>query len=382
MKITMKMEKILILTHYSAGICGVWQRAKVEAIEFKKRGYDVYVFSSNATKGNNDLAEPEEIYKGVKIKRFPFKALGGESYMKWNFEKDAIKLSPDIIIAHNYRHIHTIKALKIKNILKKQGKNCKVFLVTHAPFVENRAFFPKMVVKIKDYFNNLNEFDKVITISKWEIPLLLKLGCKKEKILHISNSIPDEFFTQEKSKEEKKVLYLGRIHPRKDIETLMKGFKNSDLEKTHQLEIVGLKEEEYYQQLLNLKDKLNLKVTFTEPIFDLAEKIKKIDSAEIMVLPSKFEPFGIVFLEAMARGKIVIASKTQGSEELIVEGINGLKFDVGNFSQLKNILNEMNLKKSEKLKKSLKENAPVFAKQFQVSKIIDKWEELFNNNLK
>jgi len=373
-------KKILILSNYSAGICGVWQRAKVEAIEFKKKGYDVYVFSSNATKGNNNLAKSEEIYEGIKIKRFPFKALGGESYMKWDFEKQAIKLKPDIIIAHNYRHIHTEKALKIREILKKQGKNCKVFLVTHAPFVKDRPFFPRIIVKIKDYFNNLNKFDKVITISKWEIPLLLKLGCKKEKIIHLPNSIPNEFFIQKKSKQEKKILYLGRIHPRKDIGTLMKGFKNSDLEKTRQLEIVGLKEEQYYQQLLNLKNKLNLKITFTEPIFDLKNKIKKIDSAEIMVLPSRFEPFGIVFLEAMARGKIVIATKTQGSEELITEGIDGLKFNVGDYLQLRSILNKINSKESKNLKKSLKKNAFESAKKFQVSKIIDKWEELFQNN--
>jgi glycosyltransferase involved in cell wall biosynthesis len=370
-------KKILILSNYSAGICGVWQRAKVEAAEFKKRGYDVYVFSSNATKGNNNLANPEEIYEGIKIKRFPFKTLGGESYMKWDFEKQAIELEPDIIIAHNYRHIHTSKALKIKKILKTHGKDCKVFLITHAPFVKNRPFFPRIIVKLKDYFNNLNKFDKVITISKWEIPLLLKLGCKKEKIIHIPNSIPNEFFVQKKSREEKKILYLGRIHPRKDIGTLMKGFKNSDLEKTYQLEIVGLKEEQYYQELLDLKNKLNLKARFTEPIFDLKEKIKKIDSAEIMVLPSKFEPFGIVFLEAMARGKIVVATKTQGSEELIIEGFDGLKFKVGDYLQLCSILNNLNSKQGTILKKSLKKNAQESAKKFKVSKIIDKWEKLF-----
>lgn len=370
-------KKILILTNYSAGICGVWQRAKVEAEEFKKRGYDVYVFSSNATKGNDEIAKPEEIYNGVTIKRFPFKLFGGESYMRWDFEKQAIKLKPDIIIAHNYRHIHTSKALKVKEALKKQGKSCRVFLITHAPFVKNRAFFPRIVVKIKDYFNNLNKFDKVVTISKWEIPFLLKLGCKKEKIIHIPNSIPDEFFKQKKLKQQKKVLYLGRIHPRKDIGTLMKGFKNSDLEKNYELEVVGLREEDYYNQLLDLREKLNLNMTFTEPIFDLKNKIKKIDSAEIVVLPSTFEPFGIVFLEAMARAKIVVATKTQGADELIKDGVNGLKFDVGDYLQLRSILNKLSSKESDTLKKQLRENAYTFAKSFQVSKIIDKWEELF-----
>ena len=364
------MKKILILTNYSAGVCGVWQRAKVEAIELKKRGYDVYVYSSNATKGNNKIASPEEIYHGVKIKRFPFKSLGGESYMRWKFEKYAIKLNPDIIIAHNYRHIHTEKALKIAKKIK-----AKCYLITHAPFIENRALIPKIIVKVKDYFNNLNKFDKVITISKWEIHLLLKLGCKKNKIIHIPNSIPKEFFTQKKSNQEKKVLYLGRIHPRKDIATLMKGFKNSNLEKDYELEIIGIKEKEYYDYLLRLKEKLNLKIKFSEPIFDLTEKIKKIDSAEIIVLPSRFEPFGIVFLESMARGKITVATNTNGSKELIKNGKDGLIFEVGDYLKLREILNKIKGKKLTNLKKQ----AVISAKKFQVSKIVDKWEELFQN---
>ncbi len=293
--------------------------------------------------------------------------------MKWNFEEYAIRLKPDIIIAHNYRHIHTTKALKIKKLLKRQGINCKIFLVTHAPFVKNRPFVPRMIVKIKDFFNNLNKFDKVITISKWEIPILLKLGCKRDKIVHIPNSIPNEFFIQKKSKQQKKVLYLGRIHPRKDIATLMKGFKDSNLEKDYKLEIVGLREKDYYQKLLVLKDKLNLNVTFTEPIFNLKEKIKKIDSTEIMVLPSKFEPFGIVFLESMARGKITIASNTQGARELIQDKKDGFIFNIGDYVGLREILNNVKGKKLIDIKKQ----AIIFAKKFKVSKSIDKWEELF-----
>ncbi len=361
-------KKILILSNYSAGICGVWQRAKVEAAEFKKRGYEVYIFSSNAIKGNNKLAKPVDFYEGVKIKRFPFKMLGGESYMKWNFEKQAIKLKPDIILAHNYRHIHTKKALKVAKKI-----NAKCFLITHAPFVKNRSFLPKIIIKLKDFFNNLNKFDKVVTISKWEIPILLKLGCKKSKIVHIPNSIPNEFFTQKKAKQQKKILYLGRIHPRKDLATLMKGFKNSNLEKDYELEIVGLKEENYYKQLLNLKNNLNLNVTFTEPIFDLREKIKKFDSAEIMVLPSRFEPFGIVFLESMARGKITIASNTQGAKELIQNEKEGFIFEVGDYIKLREILNNVAGKKLDTIKKQ----AIISTKKFHVSNIINKWEELF-----
>ena len=39
--------KILELTNYTAGGCGVWARVKNEAELLSKRGYDVRIFSSN-----------------------------------------------------------------------------------------------------------------------------------------------------------------------------------------------------------------------------------------------------------------------------------------------------------------------------------------------
>ncbi|MBT3394985.1 glycosyltransferase family 4 protein [archaeon] len=365
-------KKILILVPFSAGICGVWQRAKIEAIEFKKRGHDVKIFSSNATKGSKEKANKKELYQGIEIKRFPYIKLGGESYFNWNFEKDATQFNPDIIIAHNYRQIHTEKALKIAKKIK-----AKCYLVTHAPFIKNRPLIPRIVVAIKDLINPLNKFDKVITISKWEIPTLLRLGCKRENIAHIPNAIPSRFFSQKKEKEQKKILYLGRIHSRKDIEILMKSFNNSNLRNTYELEIVGPREGKYYETLINLKNRLKLKANFSGPIFDLKKKIEKYDSAEIFVLPSKFEPFGIVFLEAMARSKVIVATNTQGANELIERNKSGIIFQIGNEEQLRNIFNNLSTDNSSKFKKILKNGAKERAKQFEISKIVDKWENLF-----
>jgi mannosylfructose-phosphate synthase len=49
--------------------------------------------------------------------------------------------------------------------------------------------------------------------------------------------------------------------------------------------------------------------------------------AELFALPSIFEPFGITALEAMACGKVVVASKFGGIREVISSGENGLLID-------------------------------------------------------
>src|SRR3989344_129994 len=129
--------RILELCPYSAGICGVWSRVREEAKRLVNReGNDVRVFSSNLVKGSGEKAQKEEVIDEFIVKRFPAIKLGGESFMYWRFTKEALAFEPDIIIAHNYRHIHTTTALKIAKILRKKGKHVKVFLVTHAPFVE------------------------------------------------------------------------------------------------------------------------------------------------------------------------------------------------------------------------------------------------------
>src|SRR3989344_7071264 len=125
--------KILELTNFTAGGCGVGARVLEESKRLSKN-HNVIIFSSNHVKGSDEIAKREEIIGKIKIIRFPVVKLGGESFMFWlnkEAEKEALKFRPDIIIAHSYRHMHTTKALKLRNKVKS-----KIFLVTHAPFIE------------------------------------------------------------------------------------------------------------------------------------------------------------------------------------------------------------------------------------------------------
>ncbi|MCL5984420.1 MAG: glycosyltransferase family 4 protein [Candidatus Thermoplasmatota archaeon] len=46
--------------------------------------------------------------------------------------------------------------------------------------------------------------------------------------------------------------------------------------------------------------------------------------AEMLVLPSEYEAFGLVLLEAMAQGRPVIATRVGGMPEVVAEGRNGI----------------------------------------------------------
>lgn len=374
--------KILELCHFSEGACGVWARAREESIRLAERGHEVVVFSSNAIKGKNEIAPRKDEIGKVKIFRFPFKKLGGESFMHWNFEKEALKFAPEVIIAHNYRQILTTKALKVAKILKKQGKSCKVFLVTHAPFPEGnitRKFKEKLAVNFYDAFigpKTINKFNKILVISHWEIPYLVKIGAKKNKLEYIPNGIPEEFFTQKPQKEQNKILFLGRISVKKKLETLIRAVPLLKDNKIN-LEIVGPKEKGYSDYIESLVNKLNLssRVIFSEPIYDLKQKIKKIDSAKVYVLPSRVEGMPQSLIEAMARKKIVVGSNSLAIKDLIKDKKNGYLFK---FNDPKSLAETINLALKDN-SKTIKLQAYEFVKEFNWNKVIEKIEKVITS---
>lgn len=381
----MSKARILELCHFSEGICGVWNRVREESARLADLGYEVRVFSSNAVKGSNEKAKHSETINKVKVKRFSYLKLGGESFMYWNFIKDAIDYAPDIIIAHVYRHPHTTYALKVKKILEKNGKKCTVFLVTHAPFnMDNseRGIISTTAVKLYDFLigrKTINKFDKVINISNWEIPYLNKLGLKTNKLFYLPNGVPESFFKSNPTySKNNKILFLGRISPVKNIELVISALKETD----YSLDITGPSEGDYKNELQKLvkSEGVEKKISFSEPIYDLNKKIQKIDSSMLFILPSKREGMPQSLIEAMARGRICIGSDAEGIKDLIKNKSNGFIFSAKNKDSLSNTLNHIsNMNKNDL--NSISKNSREFASKFNWKIIVSKLDKLINQEL-
>lgn len=369
-----KALKILILVGFSKGPSGVWQRAREEAIEFKRRGYDVTIFSSNAVKGKPDeRADEFDIIEGVPIIRFPYIKLGGESYMYWNFKQEALKLNPKIIISHCYRHTHSNTALKVA---KKLG--CKCYCVTHAPFVEKRSIPSKIVVWFKDYFSNINKFDRIIPISKWEIPIIKQLGrgVWPQKIKRIPNPIPDIYFNKKSYTPyiSEGLIFIGRFSEIKQLDVLIKGIGKSNY---NNLTMVGMGEEDYVKILEDEAKMSKVNINWTGLIYDLNAKLKILDEHEIFIMSSRREAMPTALVEAMARGKIVISTRTDGAKELIKQGVNGFLYNIGDFKNLGEILNKVK-EMSEEEKIKIKGEAKKSVREFKMSEVMKKWRGVFN----
>jgi glycosyltransferase involved in cell wall biosynthesis len=104
----------------------------------------------------------------------------------------------------------------------------------------------------------------------------------------------------------KKMVFLSRIHPKKGIELLLEAWRNTDT-RDWTLEIAGNGELDYIKTLTQSAEDLE-NVRFVGPQYG-ESKWNFLRSADVMVLPTYSENFGIVVAEALAVGVPVITTK-------------------------------------------------------------------------
>ena len=128
------------------------------------------------------------------------------------------------------------------------------------------------------------------------------------------------------------------------------------------------------RRLIELSKELNVeeRVIFTGRVSEI-DKIKLLDSAKIFILPSEWEAFGISLLEAMARGKLIISTKTEGGKYLVGKE-NGFLYDFGDIKKLEEILRNITEKDLDKYKGANVKKA----KEFLWSEIAEDLESVYD----
>ncbi|MCS1350123.1 glycosyltransferase family 4 protein [Mechercharimyces sp. CAU 1602] len=185
------------------------------------------------------------------------------------------------------------------------------------------------MVQIGDHFiavsqaisHELNEIlhispDKKVTVIPNGVPLPEEghVTAEELKQLRASYSKP----------EEKLIFFVGRLVIEKGIHLLLQALP-AVIEQEPNVKLLIAGEGYYDKELHALRDRLGLqeKVEFLGFIKDeLRDQIYRI--ADLCVFPSKFEPFGIVALEALAHQTPVIVSDSGGLKEVITDRQNGV----------------------------------------------------------
>ena len=133
-----------------------------------------------------------------------------------------------------------------------------------------------------------------------------------------------------------KVLYVGRMEYRKGIDVLLAAIpivlaQNNNVT----FELTGADTDDTYQngfRAMHSAD-VNSKVRF-RGVLAMDEINAAYAACDIFVAPSRYESFGLIYIEAMSYGKPVIGCNVGGVPEIIEDNKNGLLANVGNAQSL------------------------------------------------
>lgn len=114
-----------------------------------------------------------------------------------------------------------------------------------------------------------------------------------------------------------RILSYGRYVKKKGFDVLLRAFRKLLDSGVHARLILGGQGEEF-RNLESLVKELKLQESVELGVW-LDDVAAALDKADLFVLPSLDEPFGIVILEAMARGVPIISTRTKGPVEILSE---------------------------------------------------------------
>lgn len=167
-----------------------------------------------------------------------------------------------------------------------------------------------------------------------------KFNIKAEVIGNILDEKNFPLEKVEKKEKSKPVVFCscGNLIPRKGFDVLIKAFARMD-DKSAKLIIIGggecRKELEQLVLQLNIKERVEFKGRCTRDI------IRKIyEDSDCFVLPSRSETFGVVYIEALATGLPVIATRCGGPEDIITDE-TGVLVEVDDIEGLTATLDDM-----------------------------------------
>ncbi|NHJ31525.1 MAG: glycosyltransferase family 4 protein [Asgard group archaeon] len=221
-------------------------------------------------------------------------------------------------------------------------------------------------------------YDVIIANSKYSAQFLCKtektLG---QKVVVIPNGIKVEeqvISTNTLLKGSPAVLYVGRIDYIKGVDILVNSIalvkKSLPLICLH---IVG--EGTNLGKIKELISHLGLEENVVLHGF-IAEKEKNslYSTSDIVVMPSRNEPFGIIVLEAMRAGKPLIVSNRGALPELVINGHNGLVVNLKQDALAQAIFN---LTVDKNSRKTMSENNKITVKSYDWKKITEEYIQLY-----
>lgn len=238
-------------------------------------------------------------------------------------------IKPDII------HVHSSFAgLYVRLLYFMKRKNVKIVYCSHGwSFLMDTSSVKKKIYSLVERMLSFKT-DSIVNISLYEYrnSLEYKLPKGKSTVIYngISNNSNNKSEKLDLQKECINLLFVGRFDTQKGLDILIDIFKKNNLPKLN-LYIIG-------EPVVSQNE-----FQFPKNVINLGWIDNKLldsyySAMDAVVMPSRWEGFGLVAIEAMKNRKPVIASNRGALPELISPGINGYTFNLDKPNELVEIL--------------------------------------------
>lgn len=370
----MDQIKIGIVCYPTFGGSGVV--ATELGIALAKEGHKVH-FITYSQPSRLDFLNENLFYHEVDIRSYPlFEYAPYELALASKMVSVVQNEKLDLLHVH-YAIPHASAAYMAKQILKTQGITIPVITTLHGTDItlvgKDASYEPVVTFSI-------NQSDGVTAVSED----LRKVTYESFKITNHIEVIPN-FIDLEKFKKQKKdhfkkaicpngeslIVHTSNFRKVKRVPDVIKIFANIHKEMPAKLLMIGDGPERAKAETLCRTLNISEDVRFLGKL-EAVEEVLSV--ADLFLMPSEKESFGLAALEAMACEVPVISSNTGGLPELNIDGVTGFLSPVGDVDDMSKkalfVLDKDNLPR-------FKENALKRAKEFDITRILPLYESYY-----
>lgn len=345
-----------------------------------KNGHQVH-FITYTQPARLDFFNENIFYHEVNIASYPLfqyppyeSALAGKMVDVVKYEK------LDLLHVH-YAIPHATSAFLAKQILKCHGINIPVITTLHGTDItivgKDASLEPVVTFSI-------NESDGVTTVSADLRKDTYEAFEVRKEIEVIPNFVDLERFKKQRKEhfkriicpnDEKLLVHTSNFRRVKRIEDIMQVFAKLKTHIPSKLLLVGDGPERGPMEQLSRDLNICDDVRFVGKL-DAIEEVLSV--ADLFLMPSEKESFGLAALEAMACEVPVISSNTGGLPELNVNGVTGFLSNVGDVDDM--VKNALYILQDENLP-TFKANALARAREFDITNIVPMYERYYERVL-
>lgn len=295
----------------------------------------------------------------------------------------------DVILNHkldllhvHYAIPHASAAFMARQILLKQGINIPVITTLHGTDItlvgKDKTYSPVVTFSI-------NESSAITAVSN-NLRDETYANFKIEKDIQvIYNFVDAKRFNKKPLTPFKQVIapndewiivHSSNFRKVKRTDDVVRVFEKVNKAIPSKLLFVGDGPERSYIESLSRQSEARKDVVF----LGRQEEVEDIMAiSDLFLLPSEYESFGLVALEAMAAGVPVISTNVGGLPEINIEGVTGFLSAVGDVDNMAD--NIIKILSDEAALKAMKKNALKQAKRFDIDNIVPQYVDLYNRML-